>query len=81
MKSKTEHMKTPMQQFIEHAQGTTKWLDGDARKAVEGAIARAKQLLPTEKSHICEAFRQGAEGVKHQSGHQYYRETYGSDAD
>lgn len=70
-------MKTPLQQFIEHAQGTLKWLDGDAKKAVEGAILRATQLLPIEKSHICEAFRQGSEGVKHQTGQSYYRETYG----
>lgn len=70
-------VKTPLQQFIEHAQGTLKWLDGDAKKSVEGAINRAQQLLPIEKSHLCEAFRNGAEGVKHQSGHQYYRETYG----
>lgn len=70
-------MKTPLQQFIDHAQGTLKWLDGDARISVEVAILRAQQLLPIEKSHICEAFRQGAEGVKHQTGQQYYRDTYG----
>lgn len=72
-------MKTPLQQFIEHAEGTLKWLEGPAREAVEKAVLRAKQLLPVEKSHICEAFREGAEGVKWQSGQQYYRETYERD--
>ena len=70
-------MKTPLQQFIEHAQGTLKWLEGPAKKAVELAIVRAVEMLPIEKSHICEAFREGSEGVKHQTGQSYYRDTYG----
>lgn len=74
---KQSSVKTPMQQFIEHAEGASKWLQGPAKEAVDKAVLRAKQLLPIEKSHICEAFREGAEGVKHQTGQSYYRATYG----
>lgn len=72
-----EAVKTPLQQFIEHAEAAAKWMQGPEKEAVEKAVLRARQLLPVEKSHICEAFREGTEGVKHQTGQSYYRATYG----
>lgn len=70
-------LKTPIQMLVERLEGAAKWTrTEDDRKVFSLLIEECKRSLGDERSHIENAWNDGQSGVKHQSGGQYFFNTY-----
>ena len=71
-------MKTPIQQLIlrlEEAYEANP-TQREYREGLAEAISNARSLLPIEQAHIKAAWRDGADGILHQTAEGYFRSVY-----
>ena len=71
-------MKTPIQQLIlrlEEAYEANP-TQREYREGLAEAIGLARALLPVEEAHLLASWRDGAEGIAHQTARNYFRTLY-----
>jgi len=71
-------MKTPIQQLIlrlEEAYEANP-TQREYREGLAEAISNARSLLPIEQAHMKAAWRDGADGILHQTAEGYFRSVY-----
>lgn len=73
-------MTTPLNQLIDRLETLydLNLMEPDYREGIADAIAEARLLLPIEKSHILNAWQDGAEGITNQSATVYFNSIYNS---
>ena len=72
-----QKLKTPIQLLIERLEATAKWArTDDEAKLFKLMAEECRKALPEERAHIENSWRDGAQGVKHQSSAQYFIDTY-----
>lgn len=71
-------LKTPVHQLIERLQElhSANAQYPEYQEGISEALSAAVSMLATERSHIKQAWREGAEGILVQTAEQYFRETY-----
>lgn len=71
-------MRTPLAQLIERLDAVYEAnpMHQEYREGLAEAISNARSLLPIEQAHMKAAWRDGADGILHQTAEGYFRSVY-----